>query len=60
MSGYQKGIDEDDGFWENYNRWWRTHLLISFSLFVILVLSIPITYEFVITMFETMDDIEFF
>ena len=59
-SGYQKGIDEDDGFWENYNRWTKSHLFISLSLLVILALSAPISYEFVITMLETMKDKEFF
>ena len=59
-SGYRKGIEEDDGFWENYNRYRVFNWLITLSLFAILVLSVPVTYEFVIVMLETIDELQFF
>ena len=37
-SGYRKGPDEDDGFWEVYNMYWRTHIVISMCLAVIVAL----------------------
>ena len=60
FSGYRKGVDEDDGFWENYWSYQRSHFVISCMLFVILLLYIPVTYEFVTMMLSTMEDVRFF
>jgi len=59
-SGYRKGPDEDDEFWDVYNLYWRVHILISFLLFNIVLLWIPATTAFVIVMLNTMEDVEFF
>ena len=49
-SGYKKGPDEDDGFWEVYNLFWRVHVVISLGILAILLLWIPATYAFVMLM----------
>jgi len=59
-SGYRKGPDEDDGFWEVYNLYWRVHTVITLFLFVILVLWIPALYEFIMVTLTTMEEVDFF
>jgi hypothetical protein len=46
-SGYRKGPVEDDGFWEVYNLYYRTHMVITLLLFIIMILWIPALYDFV-------------
>ena len=57
--GWAKGVDEEDGFWEIYDSFSSSNLLISLALFAILILSAPVTYEFVMVMLNTMEDLEF-
>ena len=60
MSGYRNGPDEDDGFWEVYNAYHSTHMFITLLLFTILILSVPMTIEYVLVMLDTIDDKNFF
>ena len=60
VSGYKKGINEEDGFWEVYDEYRRTALIVSLMLFAIILLSVPFTYEVIMVMLETMKDVEFF
>lgn len=57
--GWAKGVDEEDGFWEIYDSWTTSNLLITLALLVVLVLSAPVTLEFVTVMLNTMEDLEF-
>ena len=60
MNGFMKGNNEDDGFWEFYDLWRRTAVIMTLMLTAIMVLSIPFTYEIVFIMLDTMSDIDFF
>ena len=60
MSGYKKGYNEEDGFWEVYDEYRRMALIVSLLLFAIMLLSVPFTYEVIMVMLETMKDVEFF
>ena len=59
-SGYRKGPDEDDGFWEVYNLYYRTHMVITLLLFIILVLWVPALYEFIMVLLTTYEEVDFF
>ena len=59
-SGYRKGPDEDDGFWEVYNLSWRVNNLITLCLLVITILWLPTTIAFSKIMLATMADVTFF
>ncbi len=60
-SGYRRNEDEiEEGFFDHYGEYSRSHLLISVCLLVILILFIPVTYEFVIVTLATMSDVKFF
>lgn len=59
-SGYRKGPDEDDGFWEVYNLYWRSHLMITMIILTIMLLWIPAITAFVRVMLNTMEDVSFF
>lgn len=59
-SGCRKGPDEDDGFWEVYNLFWRTHIVITMVLLTVMLLWIPAVYAFVIVLLDTMADVKFF
>ena len=59
-SGYRKGPDEDDGFWEVYNMQWRLHILITLSLLVITIMWVPTTIAYARLMTATMADVKFF
>ena len=54
MSAWKKAPDEDDGFWENYDHYWRTHVIITICVFCTALLSIPVTLEYVFVMLETL------
>ena len=60
LSGWKKGYNEDDGFWEVYDEYRRTAIIMTLMTTAIMILSIPFTYEVVMVMIETMEDIEFF
>ena len=60
LSGWKKGYNEDDGFWEVYDEYRRSAMIMTLMLLAIMILSIPFTYEVVMVMIETLDDIEFF
>ena len=60
MSGWRKGYNEDDGFWEVYDLYRRSAILMTIMLTAIIILSVPFTYEVVMVMLETMGDIDFF
>jgi len=60
MSGWRKGYNEDDGFWEVYDLYRRTAIILTMLLTAVMILSIPFTYEVVMLMIETMSEIEFF
>ena len=59
-SAWKKAPDEDDGFWENYDSYWRTHVIVTICVFCMALLSIPVTLEYLFIMLETMDDVLFF
>lgn len=59
ISGFKNGPDEDDGFWEVYDLHWRTAIFLTTLLQIIMVLSIPISYEYVVVMLETIQDEQF-
>ena len=59
-SAWKKAPDEDDGFWENYDNYWRTHVIVTICVFCMALLSIPVTLEYLFIMLETMDDVLFF
>lgn len=59
-SGYRKGPDEEDGFWEVYNLYVRTHMVITLFIIIILILWIP-TIIIIIKLFVyTLNDVKFF
>ena len=60
MSGYKKGYNEDDGFWEVYDEYRRMAVIMTMLLSTIMVLSVPFTYEVIMVMLETMKDVDFF
>ena len=60
MSGYKKGYNEEDGFFEVYDEYRRTALIVSLMLLAIMLLSGPFTYEVIMVMLETMKDVDFF
>ena len=59
-SAWKKAPDEDDGFWENYDNFWRTHVIVTICVFCTALLSIPVTLEYVFIMLETLNDVIFF
>jgi len=60
MSGWRKGFNEDDGFWEVYDLYRRTAIVVTMLLTTIMVLSVPFTYEAINVMLETIGDVDFF
>ena len=60
MSGYKKGYNEDDGFWEVYDEYRRMAVIMTMLLSTIMLLSVPFTYEVIMVMLETMKDVDFF
>ena len=60
LSGWRKGPDEDDGFWEVYDSYRSTHILITVFLFVMFCLNIPIGLEYYRVTRATYDDKLFF
>ena len=60
-SGYRRNEDEvEEGFFDNYGEYRKSHIVISVCLLVILILFIPVTYEFVMVTLATMSDVKFF
>ena len=59
-SGIKKGPDEDDGFWEVYNLFWRSHIFITMVLVIVMLLWIPACYAFVWVLLDTLADVRFF
>lgn len=60
LSGWRKGPDEDDGFWEVYDSYRNTHYLIAVFLFMLMCLSVPIGLEFSLVLLDTLKDQDFF
>ena len=60
MSGYKKGYNEDDGFWEVYDEYRRTAFIMTLLLLAIMILSVPFTYEVIMVMLDTLEDVDFF
>ena len=60
LSGWRKGPDEDDGFWEVYDSYRNTHILITVLMFGFMCLSVPIQIEYTFVLLDTLKDKEFF
>lgn len=60
LSGWRKGPDEDDGFWEVYDSYRNTHILMTVFLIGIMCLSVPIQLEYTFVLLDTLKDKDFF
>ena len=60
LSGWRKGKTEDDGFWEVYDIYKWSHIIITLLLAAVMFLNVPIINEYAMVMKYALDDQDFF
>lgn len=56
LSGWRKGKHEDDGFWEVYDTYKWSHIIITLLLAAVMFLNVPIIYEYAMVMKYALED----